>query len=179
MPELLRTIFATTEARRHAREFPVLRMDAQPSSVSPDGPLMIYFFNPFHISVMERVLNNLSQSLASSPRRVTLVCNASYHREAIMQILLSRQNRAGFRIFHLFEFCALYLKRNSLTVDSLIPYALNVPTDRTCPKQKPSPRCSDRFNKYHETRLVSGSHLCLASSYGSNDFYWFGLHCVT
>ena len=60
----------------------VLRMDAT-EFCFPDGPLMIYFFNPFHISVMERVLNNLSQSLASSrPRQVTLVCNASYHREA-------------------------------------------------------------------------------------------------
>ena len=64
----------------------VLRMDAT-EFCFPDGPLMIYFFNPFHISVMERVLNNLSQSLASCPRQVTLVCNASYHREAIIQIL--------------------------------------------------------------------------------------------
>lgn len=64
----------------------VLRMDAT-EFCFPDSPLMIYFFNPFHISVMEKVLNNLSQSLASSPRQVTLICNASYHREAIMQIL--------------------------------------------------------------------------------------------
>jgi predicted RNA methylase len=67
----------------------------------PDGPLLIYFFNPFHIRVMEKVLDNLMESLAAAPRPVTLVCDALYHRDVIMEIFrpLKTQRVVGFSVY--------------------------------------------------------------------------------
>jgi len=39
----------------------------------PDEPLVVYFNNPFHESVMERVIANLASSYAAKPRPVVLV----------------------------------------------------------------------------------------------------------
>ena len=36
----------------------------------PDEPLVCYFYNPFHPSVMTRILDSLEASLRSSPRQV-------------------------------------------------------------------------------------------------------------
>jgi SAM-dependent methyltransferase len=85
---------------RACKNISVLRMDAT-EFCFPDGPLLVYFFNPFHLSVMERVLSNLSQSLAARPRPVTLVCQASYHRDTIMQILHSDKTEQihGFSVY--------------------------------------------------------------------------------
>jgi SAM-dependent methyltransferase len=78
----------------------VLRMDAT-EFCFPDGPLMIYFFNPFHESVMDKVLSNLSRSLEASPRSVTLVCDALYHRDVVLRIFrpLKVERIIGFSIY--------------------------------------------------------------------------------
>ena len=78
----------------------VHRMDATQFSF-PDGPLMIYFFNPFHESVMEKVLTNLSESLEAAPRPVTLVCDALYHRDVILRKFrpLKVERIIGFSVY--------------------------------------------------------------------------------
>jgi predicted RNA methylase len=82
------------------KDISVLRMDATEFSF-PDGPLMVYFFNPFHESVMEKVLTNLLHSLEIHPRPVTLVCDASYHRDVVMQVFrpLKIERICGFSIY--------------------------------------------------------------------------------
>lgn len=78
----------------------VLRMDATEFSF-PDGPLMVYFFNPFHESVMKKVLTNLLHSLEVHPRPATLICDALYHRDEVTQIFRPRkvERICGFSIY--------------------------------------------------------------------------------
>lgn len=82
------------------KDITVLQMDATEFRF-PDGPLMIYFFNPFHAAIMDKVLEHLSQSLASAPRPVTLVCDALYHKDSIMRIFGPQQTGriCGFSIY--------------------------------------------------------------------------------
>ncbi len=39
----------------------------------PPGPLVLYFYHPFHASVMERVVANVERSLRDCPRSVTIL----------------------------------------------------------------------------------------------------------
>jgi SAM-dependent methyltransferase len=86
--------------RQACKDISVLQMDATEFTF-PDGPLLIYFFNPFHAPIMEKVLRNLSNSLAAAPRPVTLICDATYHRALIQQILQPRkiERICGFSVY--------------------------------------------------------------------------------
>jgi SAM-dependent methyltransferase len=39
----------------------------------PDSPLVIFFYSPFRRMIMEKVLENLSRSLTSNPRKIILI----------------------------------------------------------------------------------------------------------
>jgi hypothetical protein len=82
------------------KDISVLEMDATEFQF-PSGPLLIYFFNPFHDSIMDKVLDNLSQSLASDPRPVTLICDALYHKDSILRIFRPQQTAriCGFSVY--------------------------------------------------------------------------------
>jgi hypothetical protein len=82
------------------KDISVLQMDATEFQF-PHGPLLLYFFNPFHASIMDKVLDNLSQSLASNPRPVTLICDALYHKDSIMRIFRPQQTAriCGFSVY--------------------------------------------------------------------------------
>jgi hypothetical protein len=82
------------------KDISVLQMDAAEFRF-PDGPLLLYFFNPFQASIMDKVLDNLSQSLASDPRPVTLICDAMYHKDSIMRIFRPQQTAriCGFSVY--------------------------------------------------------------------------------
>jgi SAM-dependent methyltransferase len=47
----------------------------------PDGPLVLYFYNPFHERILRRVLANLERELRRSPRKVLLVFADIYAHE--------------------------------------------------------------------------------------------------
>jgi SAM-dependent methyltransferase len=47
----------------------------------PDGPLVLYFYNPFHDRILRRVLANLERELRRSPRDVLLVFADIYAHE--------------------------------------------------------------------------------------------------
>lgn len=52
----------------------------------PDGPLVIYLFNPFSESVLGKVLENISHSLFKNPRPIYLL----YHNPQLEQLLMGR-----------------------------------------------------------------------------------------
>jgi SAM-dependent methyltransferase len=58
----------------------VLNQDATKFTF-PDGPLVLYFYNPFYDSILRRVLANLERSLRRSPRAVFLVFADIYMKE--------------------------------------------------------------------------------------------------
>lgn len=47
----------------------------------PDGPLVLYFFNPFARPVMERVVENVAASYRANPRRMVVIYFTPYEAE--------------------------------------------------------------------------------------------------
>jgi SAM-dependent methyltransferase len=91
---------ACYRGRQACKDISILQMDATEFPF-PDSPLLIYFFNPFHAPIMEKVLHKLTQSVVDIPRPVTLICDALYHRDAIMRIFRPQQTGriCGFSIY--------------------------------------------------------------------------------
>ena len=58
--------------KQRCREIESLRMDAVDFRF-PDGNLVLYFFNPFGPATMQRLLDELEQSLDRNPRDVLVV----------------------------------------------------------------------------------------------------------
>jgi hypothetical protein len=44
----------------------------------PSAPLVLYFYNPFGVAVMQRVLDKIETSLAHEPRPVTIILAYCY-----------------------------------------------------------------------------------------------------
>jgi SAM-dependent methyltransferase len=67
----------------------------------PAGPLLVYFFNPFDKPVMERVLQNLTASLNSSPREAIVICDRLHDRDLVSEYLRPGQRDVflGFSIY--------------------------------------------------------------------------------
>ena len=59
----------------------------------PDGPLVIYMFNPFGPEVMGRMLTNLDRSLGRSPRHVVVVMLWPEHWELVAGMESMREFR--------------------------------------------------------------------------------------
>lgn len=47
----------------------------------PEGPLVLFLYNPFGKTVMNRVIDNVRQSLIAAPRPLTVVYNTSFEQE--------------------------------------------------------------------------------------------------
>ncbi|HEX4772191.1 MAG TPA: class I SAM-dependent methyltransferase [Bryobacteraceae bacterium] len=58
--------------KRRCCEITCLHMDAAEFKF-PEGPLILYMFNPFGAGTMQRVLKNLAKSLGREPRHVVVV----------------------------------------------------------------------------------------------------------
>jgi hypothetical protein len=54
----------------------------------PNTPIVLYLFNPFPVYVMEKVIENLKQSLRENPREVYVIYNAPWERAVL--------DRSGF-----------------------------------------------------------------------------------
>jgi 16S rRNA G966 N2-methylase RsmD len=82
----------------------VLCMDATDFQF-PAGPLVIYFFNPFHRSIMEKVLKNLLASLTMDERRATVICDRLHDREIMIECLHPQKTEVvlGFSIYSEFK----------------------------------------------------------------------------
>jgi hypothetical protein len=64
----------------------------------PEGPLVLYLFNPFEESIMEVVMENLRQSLEAQPRPVVLVylrplCAAALESAPFLQKMAAHDSR--------------------------------------------------------------------------------------
>jgi SAM-dependent methyltransferase len=63
----------------------------------PDDPLVLYFYNPFGVAAMTRVMKNIETSLLRVPRRITLVLMYCYKepREVVRRSQFFRVVRDG------------------------------------------------------------------------------------
>ena len=51
----------------------------------PDGPLVLYFFDPFRQTVMQRVLSNMKQSYLTRPRKIYMMYLGPFHEAMVME----------------------------------------------------------------------------------------------
>lgn len=75
------------ERATHARKCPIVQpvhADATKYQL-PDGPLVLYFFDPFREQVMLQVLSNIKQSYLASPRKIYLLYLAPVHEAMVME----------------------------------------------------------------------------------------------
>ena len=80
--ELARTAMANVSLRPDWKErISVTNQDAAKFSF-PDGPLVLYFYNPFFNRILRRVLKNLERELRRLPRAVFLIFGDIYRDEA-------------------------------------------------------------------------------------------------
>jgi SAM-dependent methyltransferase len=76
-PELVATArenFRRAIPRLCCRELEITSGDAGQFKVPPDVTV-VFFFNPFHGTILTRVLDNLHTSLREQPRSLTVICN--------------------------------------------------------------------------------------------------------
>ena len=78
----VRNVKSYRNARQACFQLEPVNVDAM-QYVFPIEPLLVYFFYPFHQSVMEPVIENLGRSLAEHPRDVIVV----YHNPALSGII--------------------------------------------------------------------------------------------
>jgi len=82
MPELHRAaqenITGYSNGRQQCRQIESICMDARDFDF-PDGPLVVYLFNPFSESTFARVLENLRQSIEQAPRPVYIAYRFTEH----------------------------------------------------------------------------------------------------
>ena len=69
----------------------------------PNGNLIIYFFNPFHLPVLDKVMINISESLAAKPRPVILIFLCLENKNLIDSFTVFRLRDTWHR-FHVYEF---------------------------------------------------------------------------
>lgn len=69
---------AFDDPARQCREIEVIEADAT-TYAFPDGPLFVYFYNPFSKDLFDIVIANLQDSLAANPRDCLLVYGSSSH----------------------------------------------------------------------------------------------------
>ena len=71
---------------RRSNRFEVLCMDAVDYEF-PDGPLLIYFFNPFRKPVLERVLENIAAAARRNSNSISVVCDQLHDEQLFQQAL--------------------------------------------------------------------------------------------
>jgi len=57
---------------KHPTQIEALHIDAM-QFILPDGPLILYFFNPFDGTVLEQVLANIRRAASMSPRKIFII----------------------------------------------------------------------------------------------------------
>jgi SAM-dependent methyltransferase len=86
MPELHRAaqenIAKYTNEQQQCRQIESICMDARDFDF-PDGPLVVYLFNPFSESTFARVLENLRQSIEREPRPVYVAYRFTEHEKVL------------------------------------------------------------------------------------------------
>lgn len=65
---------------RHSTQIEALHADAM-QFILPDGPLILYFFNPFDGIVLQQVLANIRQAASASSRRIFIIYLYLEHEE--------------------------------------------------------------------------------------------------
>ncbi|HEY2361538.1 MAG TPA: class I SAM-dependent methyltransferase [Candidatus Angelobacter sp.] len=88
MPELHRAaeknIAKYVSERQQCRQIESVCMDARDFNF-PDGPLMVYLFNPFSESTFAGVLENLQRSMEQSPRPVYVAYRFTEHEKVLAE----------------------------------------------------------------------------------------------
>jgi predicted RNA methylase len=80
-----RNCVSFTSWRQVCRAFDVVTGDAAEFTF-PDGPLVVYMFNPFGAAIVRRVVTNLVASLDASPRDAVLIYHNPLHEDAVEQL---------------------------------------------------------------------------------------------
>lgn len=72
---------------KHVRKCPIVQpMLADATKfVLPDGPLVLYFFDPFRDQVMQQVIDNIKRSYLSDPRKIYLMYLAPVHESKVLE----------------------------------------------------------------------------------------------
>jgi Predicted RNA methylase len=78
LSRIARENLTANKSRRKCDAIEVIDADATLFEL-PDGPLLLYFFNPFGEPVMQKVANNVLQKLHISPERIVVVYFTPYH----------------------------------------------------------------------------------------------------
>jgi hypothetical protein len=76
-PELATTArenFSHAMPRLCCKELEIFCQDAAQFNIPPDVTV-VFFFNPFHGTILDRVFDNLQTSLRERPRSLTVICN--------------------------------------------------------------------------------------------------------
>ena len=84
--------------RQQCKEVTSLCLDAAEFPV-PDGPVVLFFFNPFDDIVMSRVLSNIEASLAIAPRPVVCIYHNPVHRHLLDDSSFWKE-QTGFSVEH-------------------------------------------------------------------------------
>jgi SAM-dependent methyltransferase len=85
--ELHRSALDNMARAKHVRKCKVVQpvhADATKYTL-PDGPLVLYFFDPFRDEVMQQVLLNIKRSYQSNPRKMYLMYLAPVHEAMVME----------------------------------------------------------------------------------------------
>jgi SAM-dependent methyltransferase len=67
-----RNLFRYPSSAKRCKEIELVCGDATELQI-PDGPLVLYFYNPFGRPVMEKVIHNVSTSFRLYPRRIVVI----------------------------------------------------------------------------------------------------------
>jgi len=85
-------------AIRRCKEIELITSNAAEVAL-PDGPLVMYLFNPFSRAVMSRVVNNVTDSFRESPRRMIVVYFTPYDADLWAAIDFLKRHSASPAIF--------------------------------------------------------------------------------
>jgi len=89
--------------RQQCRQLESICMDARDFHF-PDGPLVVYLFNPFSESTFARVLENLRQSIEQTPRPIYIAYRFTEH-EKVLAGAGWLQKTAGAEQWAIYENC--------------------------------------------------------------------------
>lgn len=89
-----RNLLCCPNSVRRCKEIEIVCGDATELPI-PDGPLVLYLYNPFGRPVMEKVIHNVSTSFQLSPRRMVVIYFGPEHRDLWEKAGFVRRTRAS------------------------------------------------------------------------------------
>ena len=82
-------------------EIEIIGMDACQFPI-PEGPLLIYFYNPFTGAILEKVIDNLTKSYQENPRPMIVLCFSPNHAGLFERVAFLKRDR-NINIFAIYD----------------------------------------------------------------------------